>query len=171
MNSIILRCASAALLATAVSACSSTPKTLEQTLIEQPLKSAPYELTTSSRGPKVTLTDVLFELEQSTLRPQADSVIAQASRYLNQNPGRVAVIEGHTDATGEADYNVSLSQARAASVRDALLANGVPASRIQTGAYGETRPVATNSTLEGRQQNRRVEIIFQATNESTFTQL
>ena len=171
MNSIITRCASVALLTAALGACSSSPKSLEQTLIEQPVRSAPFELTTSSRGPKVTLNDVLFDFEKATLRPQATGVIEQAAKFLDQNPGRVALIEGHTDHTGDARYNVLLSEARSEVVRDALIAAGAPKSRIQTESFGETRPVASNNTPEGRQQNRRVEIIFKANTETTFTQL
>lgn len=171
MQSIVTRCASAVLLATALGACSSSPKTFEQTLLEQPVRSAPFELTTTQRGESVTLNDLLFDFEEDTLRPQADSIIEQAAKYLNDDRTRVALIEGHTDHTGDARYNVMLSEARSQTVRDALIAAGAPASRIHTDGFGETRPVATNSTPEGRQQNRRVEIIFKSSADKTFTQL
>ena len=155
--------AGTALLVAAVSACSSTPEVqpVEPTpAAARPVASAPLEFTTTRRGPMLTLDDVLFDFEESTLRPEAQPAIAQAATWLADNPGRVALIEGHTDHTGDAGYNGMLSEARAQSVRDALIAEGAPARRVQARGYGEARPVASNRTLEGRQLNRRVEIVF-----------
>ena len=67
---------------------------------------------------------------------------------------------GHTDSTGEAAYNLQLSQRRAQAVANILIAGGVPAQRIAAGGQGETQPVASNDTAAGRAQNRRVEIII-----------
>ena len=154
-----------ALLAATVSACSSQPKIdSEPAFEERPVQSAPLELTTTSRGPMLTLDDVLFDFEESTLRPEARPVIAQAADWLQDNPGRVALVEGHTDHTGDANYNGMLSEARAQSVRDALIAAGAPVQRVEARGYGEARPVASNRTLEGRQLNRRVEIVFKRDN-------
>ena len=155
-----------ALLAAAVSACSSTPRIDSEPVLEQPrpVQSAPLELTTTSRGPMLTLDDVLFDFEESTLRPEARPVIAQAAAWLRDNPGRVALVEGHTDHTGDASYNGMLSEARAQSVRDALVEANAPVQRVRARGYGEARPVASNRTLEGRQLNRRVEIVFKRDN-------
>ena len=70
------------------------------------------------------------------------------------------VIEGHTDSVGSETYNLDLSQRRADAVRDFLLQNGVNAAQLTTHGYGKASPVASNSTAEGRQRNRRVEVII-----------
>jgi outer membrane protein OmpA-like peptidoglycan-associated protein len=69
------------------------------------------------------------------------------------------LIEGHTDAQGEADHNQRLSEARAAAVRDGLVERGVAAARLRTVGFGESRPVGDNATEVGRAQNRRVELV------------
>ena len=137
MNRTALKLATVTLLAATVSACSSSPKIeSEPVLAERPVQSAPLEFTTTRRGPMLTLDDVLFDFEESTLRPEAQPAIAQAATWLADNPGRVALIEGHTDHTGDANYNGMLSEARAQSVRDALIAEGAP-------AVGASRRAAT----------------------------
>ncbi len=152
-------------------ACSTTPST-EEVLASKRVQSAPFELVTTERGQLLTLTDVLFDSGQAELRPEADGIIAKAASYIENNNSRIAIIEGHTDRTGTAAYNVALSEARAESVREALIAKGVAAHRLETKGYGETRPVATNVTADGRQQNRRVEILFTSADASgTFTLL
>ena len=156
-----LQLSAVALLAATVSACSSNPKIDSEPVLEdRPVQSAPLEFQTTRRGPMLTLDDVLFDFEESTLRPEAKPVIAQAARWMQDNPDRVAVVEGHTDHTGDANYNGMLSEARAESVRDALIEAGAPANSVRAKGYGEARPVASNRTLEGRQLNRRVEIVF-----------
>jgi outer membrane protein OmpA-like peptidoglycan-associated protein len=79
---------------------------------------------------------------------------------LRQYPQHQIQVEGHTDATGGDDFNLQLSRDRASSVRTELVAGGVDASKITAEGFGETRPVATNDTPAGRQQNRRVEIVI-----------
>lgn len=159
-NQTLLRIAAAAALGASLTACSSNPKT-EQSPSAPPLaRAAPLELTPSSRGPVLTLEDVLFDFEEATLRTEADAIIERTANYLRENPDRRAVIEGHTDHVGDTGYNVWLSNLRAESVRDALVDAGIDAKRIETGGLGETRPVASNDTQSGRQANRRVEIVF-----------
>jgi OOP family OmpA-OmpF porin len=80
---------------------------------------------------------------------------------MQQDPGLHVVIEGHTDSVGSHGYNMKLSQRRADAVRDYMVQQGISASRIETAAYGETRPVASNDTAAGRAQNRRVDIVTQ----------
>jgi len=150
-----------------LAACSSAPKPAPVVSDPLPVRTQaakPVELTSSSRGPVLTVDDVLFDFEKASLRPEASSILAQAAAYLADNPDRNALIEGHTDTTGDARYNVMLSQARADAVSRALLANGVDARRIKAAGFGETRPVSSNGSLEGRQRNRRVEIVFPRAN-------
>ena len=76
---------------------------------------------------------------------------------MKENPNQTAIISGHTDSTGDANYNEKLSQRRADAVKEAIIQEGVEAERLQSKGYGETRPIADNATKEGRAQNRRVE--------------
>ncbi len=114
----------------------------------------------TNRGMVLTLGDVLFDTNQATLKPGADLKIDRLAAFLQSNPNERLIIEGYTDSTGSEDYNQQLSRRRAQAVADALAAHGVPASRYQAVGRGPAFPVATNSTSAGRQQNRRVEIVF-----------
>ena len=154
MKTALAKLITVAAVSTLMVACSSTPKTVPDT------EYAPLEMTETSRGPMVALDDVLFDFEKSTLRAKAQPIIRQAATFLKNNPGRTAVVEGHTDAMGDARFNQMLSVERARAVKDALIAQGLDASRIQTNGLGETQPVDNNNTRAGRQANRRVEIIF-----------
>ncbi|MBX2880655.1 MAG: OmpA family protein [Granulosicoccus sp.] len=156
MKSTLVKLVTVAALSGMMMACSSTPKSQ----LDVSTEFAPMELTETSRGPMVSLDDVLFDFDQSTLRPEAQPIIQQAAAYLVNNPGRTAVVEGHTDATGDARFNQILSVERARAVKDALMAAGLEANRIKTAGLGETQPVDNNDTRNGRQANRRVEIIF-----------
>ena len=114
----------------------------------------------TERGMVLTLGDVLFEVNEAQLAPEAARNIDKIAAFLNKYPERTAIVEGHTDSMGDADYNLDLSRERAWSVRQALTARGVEGSRISTQGYGMTIPVASNSSSAGRAQNRRVEVIF-----------
>ena len=114
----------------------------------------------TERGMVLTLGDVLFDTNKATLKPGADQKIERLATFLNQNPNERLIIEGYTDSTGSEDYNQELSQRRAEAVANSLAARGVPASRYQAVGRGQAFPVAANSTSAGRQQNRRVEIVF-----------
>jgi outer membrane protein OmpA-like peptidoglycan-associated protein len=115
----------------------------------------------TDRGLVITLEDVLFEVNGSSLQPGARSELARLAEYLDQNPNSTVLVEGHTDNTGSSAYNMRLSELRADSVRDFLVANGVSPLRIRAVGYGETRPEAPNDNAAGRQQNRRVDIVIQ----------
>lgn len=115
----------------------------------------------TERGAVVTLGNVLFVTGKSDLLPGAQSTVDRLARYLADNRGKTVLIEGHTDSTGTDAVNLRLSQARADSVRMALLAKGIEPARIAATGLGSSRPVASNATSEGRQQNRRVEIVIQ----------
>ncbi|PCC70063.1 Outer membrane protein OmpA [Nannocystis exedens] len=116
-----------------------------------------------ARGTVVTLSgSVLFASGKSELLPSATSRLTQVAEALvAADPGATFVVEGYTDSKGSAAFNEKLSEARAQAVRDFLVAHGVPAERIEARGLGESQPVATNATAEGRANNRRVEIIIQ----------
>jgi len=118
------------------------------------------QATQTDRGLVLTLGDVLFASGKSTLMSGAMRSIDKLSSFLQENPGRNILIEGHTDSVGSEMTNLSLSQQRADSVRMALLTRGISNSRITTRGYGESYPIADNRINAGRQQNRRVEIII-----------
>lgn len=114
----------------------------------------------TERGMVLTLGDVLFDVNKSTLAPGAARKIGKVASFMRTYPEREAVIEGHTDSEGDEAYNLKLSRARATAVRDALVEAGVEDTRISTDGFGESLPVASNESEAGRQKNRRVEIIF-----------
>jgi outer membrane protein OmpA-like peptidoglycan-associated protein len=113
----------------------------------------------TDRGIVLTLGDVLFDVDEAELKPGADSTIGQLAEFLNDYPERELTIEGHTDSTGPDSYNESLSEKRADAVGQALVQRGVPRTRFEVLGLGESQPVASNDTVAGRQQNRRVEVI------------
>jgi len=102
--------------------------------------------------------DVLFETGKTYLQPGARDKLRQFSGILQRYPRTLITVIGHTDSRGTEEFNHDLSRRRATAVADELVSNGVSASRITTRGEGESRPVATNETPEGRAQNRRVEI-------------
>jgi outer membrane protein OmpA-like peptidoglycan-associated protein len=118
------------------------------------------ETTESARGMIVNLPDILFDLNQATLKPEAQIVLAKLAGILLIMEELNLRTEGHTDSTGSADYNQQLSVKRANSVRDFLASNGIDTSRMVAAGYGMTRPVADNATAAGRAENRRVEIVI-----------
>ena len=101
---------------------------------------------------------ILFDVDKAEIKPTAKDSIAKAAEVLVKYPDTYITVEGHTDSTGTAEYNQKLSERRADAVRDQLLRDGVPASRVSIKGYGESNPVADNSTPEGRQSNRRVQL-------------
>lgn len=113
----------------------------------------------TSRGLVISLSDILFETGKTQMKPGAESNVKQIAAILNQYPDFKISVEGHTDSRGSDALNQRLSNERAASVRNALIAGGVDAGRITSQGFGKTQPVADNKTAEGRQQNRRVEVI------------
>jgi outer membrane protein OmpA-like peptidoglycan-associated protein len=113
----------------------------------------------SARGLIVNMSDVLFDTGSYTLKPGAREKLAKISGILLAHPGLTLQIEGHTDSVGTDDFNQQLSERRADSVRDFLAENSVPASSITARGFGKMQPVATNDTADGRQRNRRVELV------------
>jgi outer membrane protein OmpA-like peptidoglycan-associated protein len=113
----------------------------------------------SARGLIVNMSDVLFDTGSYTLKPGAREKLAKISGIVLAHPGLSLQIEGHTDSVGTDEFNQQLSERRADSVRDFLAEQGVPASSITARGFGKTQPVASNDTVEGRQRNRRVELV------------
>jgi outer membrane protein OmpA-like peptidoglycan-associated protein len=114
----------------------------------------------TDRGMMLTLGNVLFDTNGDTLKPGADEMVSRLSQFLQNHPDIKVRIEGFTDATGSDDYNEALSQRRAQAVATALESRGIPSERLQVVGRGKSAPVAGNDTSAGRQQNRRVELIF-----------
>jgi outer membrane protein OmpA-like peptidoglycan-associated protein len=114
----------------------------------------------TERGIVITLGDVLFGTDKSSLTPDGLRSAQKLAEVLKQNPLRTVLVEGFTDSTGAAAYNQELSSRRAAAVRDALLQMGIAANRVSVQGYGEAYPVAGNESAANRQLNRRVEILL-----------
>jgi outer membrane protein OmpA-like peptidoglycan-associated protein len=113
----------------------------------------------SARGLIVNMSDVLFDTGSSTLKPGAREKLAKISGIVLAHPGLTLQIEGHTDSVGSDDFNRQLSERRADSVRDFLAEQGVQPSSMTAKGLGKTQPVASNDNAEGRQRNRRVELV------------
>jgi outer membrane protein OmpA-like peptidoglycan-associated protein len=116
----------------------------------------------SVRGFVVNLPDILFDVNKDTLKTEAQIVLAKLAGILLLIPDKGALIEGHTDSTGSAAYNLDLSQRRADAVRRFLQLEGLAETRLESSGFGMERPVSDNTSPEGRKQNRRVEIVISA---------
>lgn len=124
----------------------------EKTLLSKDLYLNPFEV-----GTTVRLNNIFFDFDQTTLKSESYEELDKVVDFLNNNPSVEIEIAGHTDAKGSDDYNLNLSQGRAQSVVDYLISQGIDDMRLIAKGYGETVPVATNETDEGRAINRRVE--------------
>jgi outer membrane protein OmpA-like peptidoglycan-associated protein len=113
----------------------------------------------SARGLIVNMSDVLFDTGSYILKSGAREKLAKVSGIFLSHPGLTLQIEGHTDSVGSDEFNQRLSEQRADSVRDFLLEQGVSPSSTTAQGFGKAEPVASNDTAEGRQRNRRVEIV------------
>jgi len=118
------------------------------------------ETRSTARGMIVNLPDILFDVNESTLKPEAKLVIAKLAGILLIMQDLNLRVEGHTDATGPYDYNLRLSEARARSVVQFLAEQGIALQRMVSEGYGPDRPIASNDTNEGRSRNRRVELVI-----------
>jgi outer membrane protein OmpA-like peptidoglycan-associated protein len=113
----------------------------------------------TDRGVVLTMGDVLFATGKSDVAPGAQRSIDKLVDFLQKNPTRNVLIEGHTDNTGSADLNLRLSQERADAVKELLVAKGISPDRISARGHGLKYPLVSNDTAAGRQQNRRVEVV------------
>jgi outer membrane protein OmpA-like peptidoglycan-associated protein len=113
----------------------------------------------TARGLVVNMSDVLFDSGKFTLRPLAREKLAKISGIVLAYPSLKLAVEGNTDSVGTEAFNQELSEHRAQGVRSYLTQQGVPESSTTATGFGKNRPIASNDTLEGRQQNRRVELV------------
>jgi len=130
---------------------------LRQQLLQQ--LNAVLETKDTDRGLVVTMADVLFDTSKYTLRPAAREKLAKLAGIVIAHPGLKLAAEGHTDSTGTADFNQKLSVKRAEAVVEYLSGQGLAGDSLSASGFGDTRPIASNKTAVGRQQNRRVELI------------
>ena len=114
----------------------------------------------SARGLIANMSDVLFRSGSFELLPAARERLAKVSGIVLAYPSLHVAVEGHTDAVGGDEYNQDLSERRAQSVRDYFVQQGIPGNAIEARGFGKTQPIASNDTAEGRQQNRRVELVL-----------
>ena len=101
---------------------------------------------------------VTFDVGSSTLKPEFRATLDNVAQSLIQYPNSLVDVYGHTDSTGSDAFNQTLSESRARTVMNYLISRGVPAARLRSQGFGETMPVASNDTADGRARNRRVEI-------------
>ena len=129
--------------------------------LQRDLKNAKVERV--GEGIKITFNSgILFDVDKSELRAPAKDNLVELARVLNKYPDTEIMVQGHTDASGSDDHNLSLSRSRAESVGGFLVNNGVKGGRIDESGLGETSPVADNGSADGRQANRRVEVAIWA---------
>ena len=114
----------------------------------------------TARGLIVNMSDVLFDTGKYSLRPLAREKLSKVAGIVSGHPGLKLDVEGHTDSVGGDEYNQQLSEQRGAAVRDYLMQQGMAVSSVTTKGFGKTQPVASNDTAQGRQENRRVEIVI-----------
>jgi outer membrane protein OmpA-like peptidoglycan-associated protein len=113
-------------------------------------------LSTSGR---VATHGILFDVSSDHIRPESTPTLKEIVTMLEEHSDLSLTIEGHTDGVGSASANMTLSDKRAAAVKDYLVGKGIDASRLDAKGLGATKPVASNATAEGRQENRRVELV------------
>jgi outer membrane protein OmpA-like peptidoglycan-associated protein len=116
---------------------------------------------TPATGKKIILRGVNFDFDKANIRADARPILDEAITTLKAEGGIAIIAEGHTDGVGTDAYNLALSQRRAAAVKDYLVKGGIGADRIKVEGFGESKPVASNDTADGRAQNRRVELRIQ----------
>jgi outer membrane protein OmpA-like peptidoglycan-associated protein len=112
------------------------------------------------RGLVVTLSDILFDVDKATIKPGSAKNLDYLAQILKEYPNRKIIIEGHTDSSGSEEHNQALSEERAFAVMGHLISRNIDPQMMDARGYGESKPVASNETPEGRQQNRRVDIII-----------
>lgn len=120
----------------------------------------PQDCNSSNKNIVMNSEAVLFDIGSAKVKSINENIINQLVQNLQDNPELSVVVEGHTDITGSAIKNITLSQNRAIAVAHLLISKGINKSRIIVKAYGQIMPIASNSTAEGRQANRRVEAKF-----------
>lgn len=105
--------------------------------------------------------DVYFDYDKSDLRGEQQTIIQADAQFLSQHPDINVTVEGHCDSRGSTEYNLALGDQRASSVKNALVADGVSASRVKTISYGKEKPFCTEENEQCWQQNRRAHFVYQ----------
>lgn len=133
---------------------------VEPQVMEQEYAAGAGEMFDSlQKSGRVAVYGINFDTGRATLQPGSEQVLAEVRALLEQHPALKLRIEGHTDNVGLAESNQALSEARAAAVKAWLVGQGIAGDRLATAGFGDTRPVETNDTEEGRARNRRVELV------------
>ncbi len=124
------------------------------------IKGENLQLAPLQAGVAVTLNNIFFQFGKATLEEDSYPELNRLIEVMNQNPGMVIEVRGHTDNVGSAESNLKLSQERANAVRDYLFSKNLAQNRVQSVGFGEAKPIANNNTTEGQAKNRRVEFII-----------
>lgn len=131
---------------------------VEEVVVKQTPLPAPVK---TEEGVKITFSsDLLFAFDSADLNEESKKALSELARLMLKNKKNDIRIDGYTDSIGTVEYNDVLSVKRANSVKDYLESQGVSASRMTVKGYGKSNPIATNKTAEGRQKNRRVDIVI-----------
>jgi outer membrane protein OmpA-like peptidoglycan-associated protein len=125
------------------------------------LQSSLIQVTNDARGTIISMSDILFEINKANLTADLKTSLAKIAGILLVFKTSNIIVEGHTDNQGSKEYNQTLSEKRAENVMNFLVEQGVASSRLKSIGYGLTKPIADNDTKEGRQKNRRVDLIVQ----------
>lgn len=125
------------------------------------LRSKLIQVNEDARGIILSMSDILFDVDKATLKQDLKTSLAKVAGILSVYQELNVSVEGHTDNQGSAEYNMKLSEQRAKNVLDFLESQGIEAKRLTYKGYGMTRPIGDNSTKEGRQKNRRVDLVIQ----------
>jgi len=132
--------------------------------IEEPVAQAappPVEAPPPSGTQIAELRGTHFAFNSAKLTPEGEAILDQAAAVMEKNPSIHVRIEGNTDSVGSDAYNMKLGQRRADSAESYLVSRGISASRLSTVSFGESKPIASNDTAEGRAQNRRVDLVVE----------
>ena len=135
---------------------------IEEAGLVKQLKFGPAEMKDAlDKDGRISLHGILFDLDKCTLKQKSNKQLQDVLVLLKDNPDLRLEVQGHTDDQGSDDYNMALSQQRSEAVVRYLELFGIESSRLTPKGYGESKPVETNATEEGRAQNRRVELVRQ----------
>lgn len=133
------------------------------------MKLPPIVLKKIRANANIVLNNIFFDFDKASLRPDSKPELQRVANVLKDNPSMKIEISGHTDNKGSATYNLKLSESRAKSVVDFLISSGIEKSKLSFKGYGFLKPIASNETEEGRQQNRRTEFKVMAIDENAVS--